>query len=175
MKSTSQHYRFPAYTVLELLVAIAIGILLVSIAVPSFERFRERARRAKCISHMSTIHTGLLAYLNDKGEWPQMEEGEFEFTEEKFFEFWVESTKPYGLSEETWVCPSDRNLERQINEDEQEYFGSCVVTRFDDKSQTPFRWNQPWAIERGNFHGKGAHMLMPDGSVTPSQNPFHGR
>lgn len=163
------------FTVVELLVTLAVVGLLAVVLVPSFETFRERARKAKCMSHMRTIHAGLLAYTTDKGQWPQMEKDKYDFTEEQFFEFWVESTKPYGLNEDTWVCPSDRALERMVNEDRIKYFGSYVVTRFDERAQTPFRWNHPWAMERGDFHGQGAHILMPDGSIHSSRNPFSGR
>lgn len=163
------------FTLVELLVTIGIIGLVAAIAVPSFESFRERARKAKCMSHLRAIHSGLLAYTTDHGHWPQMEEGKYDFSDEEFFEFWIRETEAYGLSQDTWVCPSDRPLERLFNNGEVEFFGSYVVTRFDKKAQTPFRWNQPWAIERGNFHGKGSHMLMPDGSIQSSANPFHGR
>ncbi len=175
VKSPITPARVKAWTLVELLVAIGVAALLIATAAGLFGTFMERARRAKCISHMRSLHTGLLAYTTDKGHWPQMEEGEFEFTEEEFFGFWIEETSPYGLSQETWVCPSDRAVERMLNEGKVRYWGTYVVTRFDRKPQTPFRWNQPWAIERGNFHGQGAHILLPDGSVQPTQNPFFGR
>ena len=77
---------------------------------------------------------------------------------------------------EAWICPSDRSQERVLTQAENtDRKGSYAISPFDDKPQTPFRWNQPWALERGNLHGKGAHMLMPDGSVHDSQNPFYGR
>ncbi|MEM1441576.1 MAG: type II secretion system protein [Verrucomicrobiota bacterium] len=160
---------------LELIVGIGVVALLAAILVPSLETFRERARKAKCISNLRAIHNGLLSYTMDKGHWPQMEDDKFDFGEEEFFGFWIEETKAYGLSEETWVCPSDRALERRLNEDKIRYFGSYVVTRFDKKAQTPFRWNNPWVMERGDLHGQGAHILMPDGSVHSSRNPFSGR
>lgn len=62
-----------------------------------------------------------------------------------------------------------------MNEDEDMVYGSYIVTRFDKMAQTPFRWNQPWAMERGNFHRTGSHVLMPDGSVNSTRNPFYGR
>ncbi|MEM6915899.1 MAG: hypothetical protein AAF491_04960 [Verrucomicrobiota bacterium] len=163
------------FTVVEFVVTLGVVALLAVILVPSLETFRERARKVTCISHMRAIHSGLLGYTTDKGHWPQMEEDKFDFGEEEFFEFWIEETIPYGLSEDTWVCPSDRALERRLNVDKIKYFGSYIVTRFDKKPQTPYRWNQPWAMERGDFHGQGAHILLPDGSVHSSRNPFSGR
>ncbi len=162
-------------TLLELIVAISLGILLVSLVVPISSTFIQRGKKVRCISNMRTIHSGLLGYWTDKGRWPQMEEGRFNYSEEDFFRFWITETEPYGLSAETWVCPMDRAFERLAGEEHSEFFASYVVTRFDEKNNTPFRWNQPWAIERGAFHGKGSHILMPDGSVSDSQSPFSGR
>lgn len=155
--------------------AVGVGILLISLLIPISDTFMKRAKKVRCISNMRTIHSGLLAYVSEKGHWPQMEEGRFDFTEEDFFKFWIVETEPYGLNADTWICPMDRVLERLNGEEKSEYYASYVVTRFDKKPGTPFRWNQPWAIERGAFHGKGAHILMPDGSVSDSQSPFSGR
>ncbi|MDF1823289.1 MAG: hypothetical protein P1U68_01530 [Verrucomicrobiales bacterium] len=116
-----------------------------------------------------------MAYWTEHGKWPQLEEGEYKYSEEEFFKFWLAATEPYGAGPDTWICPEDRRLERRLEGDELGTIGSYAVTRFDAKSQSPFKWNQPWLIERGSFHGGGAHMLMPDGSVQSSSNPFFGR
>lgn len=174
-RSKSSGSRIRAFTLVELLVTIGLLIVLVSALVPAFETFRKRAKRVQCISHLRAIHGGLLGHVNDVGHWPQMEGDRADYSEEEFFEFWVEATKPYGLSEDTWVCPADRGLERRRNPEEQKYFGSYVPTQFNDNPKTPFRWNQPWVMERGNMHGEGAHVLLPDGSVHSMNNPFFGR
>ena len=174
-RSTQQHTR--GYTILELLVTIGIVVALVGLTIPLMESFRERARKVKCISHLRAIHSGFMGYMADVGHWPQMPEElkEGKVPEEEFFGFWIQATEPYGLSQESWVCPSDRSLERRLNESKQKYFGSYVVTQFDDKPRTPYRWNQPWVMERGGFHKKGPHVLLPDGSVQSTSNPFFGR
>lgn len=104
-----------------------------------------------------------------------MPEDEFDFSEEDFFRFWVEATAPYGMNQDTWLCPMDRKLAVLAGKMESRFYGSYNITRFDKTASTPYRWNQPWAMERGNFHGKGAHILMPDGSVQESMNAYHGR
>lgn len=159
----------------ELLVAVGIGIFLISLTVVVSDTFIKRARKVACIANMRVLHSSLVAHVTDKGHWPQMEEDRFDYTEEEFFKFWILATEPYGMSQDSWICPSDRNVARIHGAMGSEYFGSYNVTRFDKAPATPFRWNQPWAMERGNFHGKGVHILMPDGSVDDSQNPFAGR
>ena len=160
---------------MELLVAVGVGILLISLTAVVSDTLIKRARKVGCLSNMRVLHTSLVAHVTDKGHWPQMEEDRFDYTEEEFFKFWILSTEPYGMSQDSWICPSDRNVARIHGAMGSKYFGSYNVTRFDKGPATPFRWNQPWAMERGNFHGKGVHILMPDGSVDDSQNPFAGR
>ena len=160
---------------MELLVAVGVGILLISLTAVVSDTFIKRARKVGCLSNMRVLHSSLVAHVTDKGHWPQMEEDRFDYTEEEFFKFWILSTEPYGMSQDSWICPSDRNVARIHGAMGSKYFGSYNVTRFDKAPTTPFRWNQPWAMERGNLHGKGVHILMPDGSVDDSQNPFAGR
>ncbi len=166
------------FTLLELLVAMGIVALLVAVLIPVMGTMRERARKAKCLSHLRLIHSGFTGHINDKGNWPQLPEEDKErgLSESEFFEFWVASLEPYGVPEEAWICPSDRRFERLIEQEGKKVFrGSYVATMFDEKAATPFKWNQPWVMERAGFHRGGAHVLMPDGSVNSSKNPFAGR
>jgi prepilin-type N-terminal cleavage/methylation domain-containing protein len=163
------------YTLLELLVSVALILVLLALAVPISDSFRRAAKKARCLSHMRTIHAGFVAHIEDKGRWPQMEEDEFDFTDDKFFGFWIRSLEPYGVAPEAWICPSDRNPALEEKEAAAESYGSYVPTRFDASAATPFRWNQPWLMERGDLHGKGAHIVMPDGSITGSREAFSGR
>ena len=162
-------------SLLELLVSITVVLILVSLVVFISSVFVNRAKKVRCIGNMRTLHSALSAHMIDVGHWPQMEEDRFDFTEEDFFRFWVEATAPYGMTQETWVCPMDRSLAIRLGEIGMKYYGSYNVTRFDKAPTTPYRWNQPWAMERGNLHGNGVHILMPDGSVHESMKPFYGR
>jgi len=163
------------FTLLELMVGIGVIALLLAIAFPFSGKFLARAKKVKCISQMKAIHGGLSGYITDVGHWPQMEDGKADFTEDEFFKFWVTSKEPYGLDKEVWVCPSDSGYHSLPKEQRGEFIGSYVPTRFDKKPQRPFQFNQPWLLERGDFHGRGCHILLPDGSVQDTQDPFGGR
>lgn len=173
-------------TILELLVVVSLILLFGGLLVPISSRFMKRAEKAKCLSHMRTLHTCFVGHITDKGEWPQLpfdDEGAGEdgsddvWSEDGFYRFWVTALEPYGAARDTWLCPSDKLFLQFSKSDleKNEFFGTYVPTPFEPGPGTPFRWNQPWMIERGDFHGRGAHMLMPDGSVHDSQNPFNGR
>lgn len=167
-----------AYTLLELLVTVALVAILLTLIFPITDSIRKKAEKVKCMSHMRALHASLSAHLEDKGHWPQVPRNADNWDESRFYRFWVTSLEPYGSSRDTWLCPSDKlifQVKKSELEKENRYFGSYVPTAFDDSPSSPLRWLQPWLVERGDFHGEGGHMLMPDGSISSTQNPFHSR
>jgi len=58
------------FTLIELMVVVAIVIILVSIAIPVYAKFVQRARRARVISDFRTIRDSLEAYRTDWGMYP---------------------------------------------------------------------------------------------------------
>jgi len=182
MKSLMNKGSFPrrkkaGFSLLELLVTILIIGILIGIVGAIYTKFIKRAEKVKCMSHMRTLHTAFLAYMQDEGHWPQMPDDQ-EWTESEFFKFWIVSLEPYGAAQDTWLCPSDKifaGYKKLEKKSSTEYFGSYAPTPFDEAPGTPLRWNQPWLMERGDLHGNGAHILMPDGSVRESTQAFIGR
>ncbi len=53
------------FTLVELLLVIAIIAILVSITIPALGSSRETSRRVKCMVNLKQIGTGLQAYMND--------------------------------------------------------------------------------------------------------------
>ena len=159
------------FSLIELIVAIGIIGILAGIAFPSYAAFKRRAAKATCLSHMRVIHTGFDAFMADNNYWPQMPAKAVDFDESTFFHWWIDVLEPYGAGEANWLCPLDKvRFDNASNT--KEYAGSYIPTMFDPHSFTPLRWNQPWLLERGDFHGRGAHVMMPDGSIFSSTNPF---
>ncbi len=62
MSRMSQGRRSKGFTLIEVLVVVAIIALLVSILLPSLARAREQARRAKCLSNMSNLGKAVMAF-----------------------------------------------------------------------------------------------------------------
>ena len=65
-----RHDRIRAYTLIELMVVIAIVSILAAIAVPSFAAYRERAMIAVCITDIGTIGKEISAFAIASGRFP---------------------------------------------------------------------------------------------------------
>lgn len=162
------------FSLLEITVVVVVISLLIGISIPSYNAFKRQAEKARCIGNLKTLHTGFDSFLLEKHVWPQVPAETFDQDESKYFTFWITVLEPYGVGTESWICSGDRVL-KMFPERKDEYVSSYVPTPFNSHQHTPYRWNQPWVTERGDYHGKGAHVLMPDGSITTSTNPYGGK
>jgi prepilin-type N-terminal cleavage/methylation domain-containing protein/prepilin-type processing-associated H-X9-DG protein len=64
MKNASRN----AFTLIEILVVIAIIVIIAAILFPVFQRARENAKRASCMSNEKQIGMGLMMYVQDYDE-----------------------------------------------------------------------------------------------------------
>jgi hypothetical protein len=163
-----------ALTILEVAVSVAVIVVLAGMVGMGADALKKRAHKAKCIGNMRMIHSGLNAHVLDKNYWPQMPAEALDFEETSYFQWWIRTLEPYGVGEDVWLCPSDK-VQEKLEGKKEVFAGSYIATPFDADQYTPFRWNQPWLMERGDFHGKGAHIIMPDGSVSSSMSPWTER
>lgn len=63
-------FKSSGFTILELIVNIAIVGILAAIAVPAYITFRDRARLAQAKSDIHTIRLAIEQLANDTGKWP---------------------------------------------------------------------------------------------------------
>ena len=88
------------FTLIELLVVIAIIAILAALAMGAGNRMIEGARRAKCISNLSTLGKAFHMYIADRSVFPQVTNKP---------EDWLVGLSPYlGTNNSVTCCPVPR-------------------------------------------------------------------
>jgi type II secretory pathway pseudopilin PulG len=154
-----------AFSLLELLAAVAIVVLLAAVLIPNLRPYMKRAGEAACAANMRSINVALRGYLQDHKEvWPQgpgVEQGK------PWEDFWLATLKPYGISAQTWTCRTIiSSLADGGAKKEDMPRIHYIPTMFSAEAGIANRWaTQPWLLERANAHGNGPLICFPDGSV----------
>jgi prepilin-type N-terminal cleavage/methylation domain-containing protein/prepilin-type processing-associated H-X9-DG protein len=120
------------FTLIEILVVIAIISILAAILFPVFARARENARRASCLSNLKQIGLGIMQYTQDyderyplciRGQWgnpaaytkvtdPSLPGAHFKTNDGSNYDHWftwMDMVQPYIKSWQVFVCPSATN------------------------------------------------------------------
>ncbi len=72
MNSPVSYRRDGGFTLIEMLISVAIIAVLAALLIPAINGVRDRAAQSKCISNLRSLATGVLAYAGDNdGELPQ--------------------------------------------------------------------------------------------------------
>lgn len=93
-----------AFTLIELLIVVAIIAILIAILLPSLARAREQAKSVTCGTHLKEIFNGVFMYAQDFG-------GTLPNFGENFIVraggFWSQQIRKYVPNEQVYLCPSD--------------------------------------------------------------------
>ena len=107
----SKNPRVQGFTLIEILVVIAIISLLAAIVFPAFSRVREIARRASCQSNLKQIGLGIAQYAQDYDEiMVPSRTMDSDAT-------WPALIYPYVKSTQVFNCPSNRSKTVFVNTD----------------------------------------------------------
>ncbi|MCS6776569.1 MAG: DUF1559 domain-containing protein [Chloroherpetonaceae bacterium] len=104
-----------AFTLIELLIVIAIIAILAAMLFPVFAQAREKARQSGCISNLKQLATATMMYTQDYDEtFPNAQWiGPAAFPPHWYFgESVRDLLEPYVRNASIFVCPSDTELAR---------------------------------------------------------------
>ena len=144
------------FTLIEILVTIAIIAILASILFPVFARARENARRASCQSNLKQIGLAITQYTQDYDErFPLVAvNGDASITTTKGAAIypqiigWADAIQPYLKSTQIYQCPSDS--------------GRGVVSGIDAKpynyGYTDYWYNSRLCVDNGSGVNTGLNL-----------------
>ena len=139
-----------AFTLIEILVVIAIIALLAAIIFPVFATARGKARSAACQSNLKQLGAAMAMYIGDYERYPKALDPSDKFTPEMWnghpaykalidsMPLLPEAMNPYVKSAAVWTCPSDTGF------DEIEKSGLAINAR-------PTCFDAPRTDGPGNF------------------------
>src|SRR5438876_12224926 len=100
-----QKMRRTGFTLIDLLVVIAIIAILDPILIPVFAQVREKARQANCLSNMKQLGTAQMMYTQDYDE--TFPKGYHRLPDGTDYPWYLE-VAPYTRNVSIFRCPSDR-------------------------------------------------------------------
>ena len=153
------------FTLIEILVVLAIIALLAAILLPIASGAREGARRSSCASHLHQIGQAIALYVQDNNRtYPFV--NFYTLPEQKNCSMWVERIYPYVKAPEIFECPSAEKGEYRTGcpPDEGEIIEHSV--EFVEKWDGSYDYNLP--IETASFtaNDDGSISITGTGSVT---------
>lgn len=101
MNLQNKHCRASGFTLVEILVVIAVIAILAAMLFPVFARARENARRTSCLSNLKQIGLGVAQYQQDYDEYFPLG------TQEDWNNGWPTTVQPYINSIQVFRCPND--------------------------------------------------------------------
>jgi len=91
----------PGFTLIEMLVVIAIIAILAALLFPVFAQAREKARQTSCASNLRQLGMSLAMYVQDAESYPA-----FSFNRVGGMDRWHDLLVPYAKNRQLLVCPS---------------------------------------------------------------------
>lgn len=163
-----------AFTIVELLVVVAIITILAAIVMPVLTRARAKGRFATCVSNLKQIGAALQAYQTDYDE-------NFPVDSDRGpGSFWCERIQPYVRNMDIGICPEKGLLPRTPPGGDHPYTWnyamSCVMCRIDMFGANTLtdlaRIHVQYDVARMFMVGEGLNDTVPPSWIAPAWWPY---
>jgi len=142
-----------SFTLLELLVVVAIIAILAAMLMPALQKVREKARQAVCISNLKQVYLGLMLYAQDFGGYlPMGWDGEKEWSR-KIYELYIQNT-------EIFCCPSDRDPLKLIS-----FWRTYAMVYANSADWYEYPFEGPWRFTRWISPKRPNKLLLADSAT----------
>jgi len=109
MKQPTQPFwqpRGPGFTLVELLVVIAVILVLAALLLPALQRARARGQTAACINNLRQLGLAAASYSCDAGRFPTILEWLYDRPQQAEGDLTTGKLFPYVKSKTTYLCPT---------------------------------------------------------------------
>lgn len=115
------------FTLVEMLVVIAIVAVLTSLGIAGYRSASNKARQVKCMSNQRQIGTAAIAFsLDHHGSFPQ---ASHRLDASNYDQAWIGTLAPYlDQIDEVRICPADPNGDRRLEEGGSSYIFNSFLT-----------------------------------------------
>jgi type II secretory pathway pseudopilin PulG len=155
------------YSLIEIVTALLVIAILVTLLIPALEQIKSRVEKVNCTNNLRQLYTAAAAYMQEYNHWPQVNPALLQQPNHAYDEAWIEDFLPFGIDRGTWICPTiQRDIGAPDYTQKDNYRTDYIAMPFDNKPHTPYQWpGAPWFVERGNVHGNGNLVIQANGAV----------
>lgn len=165
--------RKPGFTLIEMLVVIAIIAVLAAILFPVFGRVRESARKTNCLSNLNQVGVAMKAYAGDYGGyvvnwcvshpacaatpgWPAPPADGVKNDPADGVVTWDLSIMRYLKTDKVLLCPSNRNPRESVGRSARGY----AMARYTQKVVAGGVWGPSLGMHEGDFPKPAETVLL---------------
>jgi len=173
----TQHRNRSGFTLVEMLVVIAIIVALVAILFPVFSTAKHKATMTECTAQMQQLVTALKVYRHDYGKYPPRPT--YNDVAGKYTGGFTALYPDYVDTWDTLVCPGDRDIDMKQDEAK-----SRVYSSYNGRAEDPQSGDWEFRVVGGvtqisyNYHGydvDGWDLDTPETTTLPAWLSAEGR
>src|SRR4051812_3366662 len=95
------------FTILELLMVVAIIGILSTLLLAGMGKFRQKAEMVQCAANLRSLHVAASSYIQDYKHWPQIAVNpDTDSDIKQYTKEWQDALVPYGIQQKSWICPT---------------------------------------------------------------------